>query len=61
MSNKLGFIGCGEMASAIIKGLMIESYIEEGAQSPDGGVYGKYQIFMHQQNQTNQPLQKVKS
>lgn len=26
---------------AIVKGLMIESYIEEGAQSPDGGVYGK--------------------
>lgn len=27
--------------NAIVKGLMIESYIEEGAQSPDGGVYGK--------------------
>ena len=26
---------------SIVKGLMIESYIEEGAQSPDGGVYGK--------------------
>lgn len=25
----------------IVKGLMIESYIEEGAQSPDDGVYGK--------------------
>ncbi|MBR5495909.1 MAG: 3-deoxy-7-phosphoheptulonate synthase [Oscillospiraceae bacterium] len=25
----------------IVKGLMIESYIEDGAQKPDGGVYGK--------------------
>ncbi|MCQ2610587.1 MAG: 3-deoxy-7-phosphoheptulonate synthase [Treponema sp.] len=25
----------------IVKGLMIESYIEDGCQKPDGGVYGK--------------------
>ncbi len=25
----------------MVKGLMIESYIEDGAQKPDGGVYGK--------------------
>lgn len=25
----------------LVKGLMIESYIEDGAQKPDGGVYGK--------------------
>ena len=25
----------------LVKGLMIESYIEDGAQSPDGNVYGK--------------------
>lgn len=25
----------------LVKGLMIESYIEEGAQSADGGIYGK--------------------
>lgn len=25
----------------LVKGLMIESYIEDGAQNPDGGVYGK--------------------
>ena len=24
-----------------VKGLMIESYIEDGNQSPDGNVYGK--------------------
>ena len=26
----------------LVKGLMIESYIEDGAQKPDGGIYGKY-------------------
>ena len=25
----------------MVKGLMIESYLEDGAQKPDGGVYGK--------------------
>ncbi|MBQ3226032.1 MAG: 3-deoxy-7-phosphoheptulonate synthase [Clostridia bacterium] len=25
----------------LVKGLMIESYIEDGAQKPDGGIYGK--------------------
>ncbi len=25
----------------LVKGMMIESYIEDGAQNPDGGVYGK--------------------
>lgn len=25
----------------LVKGMMIESYIEDGAQKPDGGVYGK--------------------
>ena len=25
----------------LVKGLMIESYIEDGNQKPDGGVYGK--------------------
>lgn len=27
--------------NSLVKGLMIESYIEDGAQKPDGGVYGK--------------------
>lgn len=30
-----------EKINKIVKGLMIESYIEDGAQSVDGGVYGK--------------------
>ena len=25
----------------LVKGLMIESYLEDGCQKPDGGVYGK--------------------
>jgi 3-deoxy-7-phosphoheptulonate synthase len=25
----------------MVKGLMIESYLEDGCQKPDGGVYGK--------------------
>ena len=25
----------------MVRGLMIESYIEDGNQKPDGGVYGK--------------------
>ena len=25
----------------MVKGLMIESYIEDGCQKPEGGVYGK--------------------
>lgn len=32
---------CDKDISKLVKGLMIESYIEDGAQSPDGGVYGK--------------------
>lgn len=27
--------------NSLIKGLMIESYLEDGSQKPDGGVYGK--------------------
>ena len=30
-----------EKINKIVKGLMIESYIEDGAQSTDGGIYGK--------------------
>ena len=30
-----------EEIRVLIKGLMIESYIEDGNQSPDGGIYGK--------------------
>lgn len=30
-----------EQVSSLIKGLMIESYLEDGNQKPDGGVYGK--------------------
>ncbi len=30
-----------EEIKRIVKGLMIESYIEDGCQKPDGGVYGK--------------------
>lgn len=32
---------CDKDIYKLVKGLMIESYIEDGAQSPDGGVYGK--------------------
>lgn len=32
---------CDKEIYKLVKGLMIESYIEDGAQSPDGGVYGK--------------------
>lgn len=32
---------CDKGIYKLVKGLMIESYIEDGAQSPDGGVYGK--------------------
>lgn len=32
---------CDKDIAKLVKGLMIESYIEDGAQSPDGGVYGK--------------------
>lgn len=32
---------CDKDIYRLVKGLMIESYIEDGAQSPDGGVYGK--------------------
>lgn len=32
---------CDKDIFKLVKGLMIESYIEDGAQSPDGGVYGK--------------------
>lgn len=30
-----------EDVKKLVKGLMIESYIEDGSQKPDGGVYGK--------------------
>ena len=30
-----------EEINSLVKGLMIESYIEDGAQKPDGGIYGK--------------------
>lgn len=30
-----------ENINSLVKGLMIESYIEDGNQKPDGGVYGK--------------------
>ncbi len=32
---------CDKDIYKLVKGLMIESYVEDGAQSPDGGVYGK--------------------
>ena len=32
---------CDKDIYKLVKGIMIESYIEDGAQSPDGGVYGK--------------------
>lgn len=32
---------CDKGIYKLVKGLMIESYIEDGAQSPDGGVYGR--------------------
>ena len=30
-----------ENINKMVRGLMIESYIEDGNQKPDGGVYGK--------------------
>ena len=30
-----------ERIAAILKGFMVESYIEDGAQEPGGGCYGK--------------------
>lgn len=34
-------IRCSEDVRNLVKGLMIESYIEDGSQKPDGGVYGQ--------------------
>ena len=33
--------GHSEEIRTLVKGLMIESYLEDGCQKPDGGVYGK--------------------
>ncbi|MBR6288212.1 MAG: 3-deoxy-7-phosphoheptulonate synthase, partial [Acholeplasmatales bacterium] len=30
-----------EIINKYVKGLMIESYLEDGCQKPDGGIYGK--------------------
>ncbi len=37
----LHYASCNEKINKILKGLMIESYLEDGNQKVDGGVYGK--------------------
>ncbi len=37
----MGSCGASPQIKTLVKGLMIESYLEDGNQSPDGGVYGK--------------------